>query len=522
MDPELVRALVTVAFGAIAGGVTNSVAVWMLFNPHEPPRLFGRELRLLQGAIPKNKARLATAMGRTVGGKLLTPEDLSRSLQEPGFRAAFDERLTAFIVAVFHEDRGALKEILPPDVLEELRALLQQAGAHGLLRLDAWLASDDFHSATVRWADALGREVADRPIGDVLTPEREHALAESAERWIADAVEAPGFEAAIGDYLDRGTQRLLKPGRTFQELLPQGLVSAVERAISGYLPIALERLGGLMEEPAARSRVEKIVHELLDRFMRDLKFHQRLVAALIITPETIDRVIKAIEEEGAAKIAEMLQDDDVRDAMARGVNDAIVDFLRKPVTDVLGTPDDTSVRDVRATVEGWVMQLARDPQTRAFLVEKLRATIASAERRTWSDVLRHVPTERVADVVARAARSERAREIYADAVDRLIEAVLSKKLGRLGDRLGADVPPRVERALAEPLWDWVQRQVPPVAQRIDIAAKVEQKILEFPTQQVEELIKGVTERELQLIVRLGYVLGGMIGMGSAVLATIFS
>lgn len=522
MDPDLARVLVTIAFGAIAGGVTNSVAVWMLFNPHEPPRLFGREIRLLQGAIPKNKARLASAMGHTVGAKLLTPEDLSRSLQEPGFRAAFDERLTAFIQSVFNEQRGSLQEILTPEVLQELRDLLQHAGAHGLLRLDGWLASDDFHSATVRWADALGREVRDRPIGDVLTPEREDALAESAQGWIADAVEAPGFEAAIEDYLDRGTQRLLKPGRTFQELLPQGLVSALERAISGYMPIALERLGGLMEEPAARARVETIVHELLDRFMRDLKFHQRLVAALIITPDTIDRVIQAIEEEGASKIAEMLQDDDVRDAMARGVNDAIVDFLRRPVTDVLGNAEDPSVRDVRDTVEGWVLQLARDPQTRGFLVEKLRATLTSAERRTWGDVMRHVPTDRVADVVARAARSDRAKEIYADAVERLIDNVLSRPIGRLSDHLGPDVPARVERAMAEPLWDWVQRQVPPVAQRIDIAAKVEKKILEFPTRMVEDLIKGVTERELQVIVRLGYVLGAMIGLGSAIVNLVFS
>src|SRR5690606_4302499 len=275
-----------------------------------------------QGAIPKNKARLASAMGRTVGGKLLTPEDLARTLAEPGFRSAFDERLTAFLDALFHEDRGSLEELLSPDVLSELRALLVHAGEQLLVRLDLHLDTTEFRATAERWATTLADEVRDRPIGELLTPEREHALAEAAEQWIADAVDAPGFEAAIADYLERGSHRLLRPGRTFQDLLPTGLVAAVERAIAGYLPIALERLGGLMEEPAARARVEKIVHELLDRFMRDLKFHQRLVAALIITPDTIDRVIKAIEEEGAAKISEMLQDSDVRDAMARGVNDA--------------------------------------------------------------------------------------------------------------------------------------------------------------------------------------------------------
>mgnify|MGYP006174225923 CR=1 FL=1 len=38
---------------------------------------------------------------------------------------------------------------------------------------------------------------------------------------------------------------------------------------------------------------------------------------------------------------------------------------------------------------------------------------------------------------------------------------------------------------------------------------------EFPIAQLEAIIKGVTERELRLIVRLGYVLGAAIGMISA-------
>lgn len=515
MDPVLLRTLLSVLFGAIAGGVTNALAVWMLFHPYEAPVIFGRRLRILQGAIPKNNGRLAGAMGRTVGNKLLTPDDLARSLNEPGFRAAFDERLAAFLGSVFHEERGSLRDMLTPALHDEVRALLMQTAEQALGRLDAHLASDQFRTTAAGWADALATELRDRPISDLLTPEREQAIAEAAEEWIVDAVEAPGFGDAIRDYLERGSRRLLQPDRTFQDLLPSGLVAAVERAIAGYLPIALERLGGLLEEPAARARVEKIVHELLDRFMRDLRFHQRLVAALIITPDTIDRVIRAIEEEGAAKIAETLQDSDVRDAMARGVNDAIVDFLRKPVVGVLGAPDDPSVVEARATVAEWALQLARDAQTRAFVVEKLRATLARAERRTWGDLLRHVPSERVADVIVTAARSERGSQLFREAAEALVDRIMEKRIGRLSERLGPDVPARVERALAQPLWEWTQRQVPAVVQRIDIAAKVEEKIQGFPMAQVEALIKSVTDRELKLIVRLGFVLGGMIGLASA-------
>ena len=82
-------------------------------------------------------------------------------------------------------------------------------------------------------------------------------------------------------------------------------------------------------------------------------------------------------------------------------------------------------------------------------------------------------------------------------------------------------PRAPERAVAEPLWAWIQQQVPPIVQRVDISARVEQKVLDYPTAQLEALIKGVTERELQLIVRLGYVLGGMIGLMSAGISFLF-
>jgi hypothetical protein len=274
----------------------------------------------------------------------------------------------------------------------------------------------------------------------------------------------------------------------------------------------------MLDDPAARAKVEQILHELLDRFMRDLKFHQRLVAALLITPDTVDRVLRAVEKEGAAKVAELLRDPSVREAMARGVNNAIVDFLRKPVVSVLGEPGDESVRNARETVVRWVTGLARDPQTRGFLLEKLHGLLDTAQGRTWGEVLRHLPAERVAEAVIGAARSERAGELYRDGMLRGVEWLLHRPIGRLSDKVGEDAAQRTERALAAPLWRWIQEQVPTVVQRLDIAQRVEAKIMDFPTPQLEALVRGVTERELQLIIRLGYVLGAVIGTVSAMLA----
>ena len=79
MNQEVLLALVKIVFGSLAGGLTNTVAVWMLFHPYEPPKLLGRwRISFLHGAVPKNQPRLAAAIGRTVGNRLLTPKDLRR------------------------------------------------------------------------------------------------------------------------------------------------------------------------------------------------------------------------------------------------------------------------------------------------------------------------------------------------------------------------------------------------------------------------------------------------------------
>jgi len=512
VSPDLTRDLIAIGFGALAGGLTNQVAIWMLFHPYEPPRVGRWRIGFFQGAVPKNQPRLAAAIGRTVGNRLLTAEDLTQTFAQPEFREAFDQKLGAFVDEALTKERGPLREILPPAVVAELEPVVDEVLELVMGRVDEYLASQRFEGAMERRTGEMVALVADQPIGDILTPAREEALESAVEGWLEGAVESEDFHRAVDDYLSRGAQRLLVPGRTFEEILPRGLVGAVEKAIASYLPLAIERLGKLLEDDAARARLEATVHDLLHRFLRDLKFHQRVVARLVMTEETVDKVLDTIEREGAERLSEVLKDPAVQDAMARGVNEAIVDFLRRPVTSVLGEAEDPSVAEARSTLLAWVVGMARDPATQDFVVEKLRGAMDKAGDRTWGEVLERVPPERLASWVVAAARSGTAARTYREGARRLVAKLLDRPIGTPAAWLPAGAPERIEAALADPLWDWLQGQVPDVVERLDVARRVEQKVLEFPTAKMEELVRKVTDRELKLIVRLGYVLGAMVGL----------
>ena len=93
--------------GAISGGITNAVAIWMLFHPYEP-RGIGR--LKIQGAVPKNKDRLARSIGKTVGERLLTPEDISGRLSAPAVREAFAAAIAGVLDSILDRERGPLRE----------------------------------------------------------------------------------------------------------------------------------------------------------------------------------------------------------------------------------------------------------------------------------------------------------------------------------------------------------------------------------------------------------------------------
>jgi uncharacterized membrane protein YheB (UPF0754 family) len=290
-----------VFLGSVSGGVTSWVAVVLIFRPYE--RTFG-----LHGAIPKNRARLAKTIGKTVGERLLTSADIVDELRRSGLREAIEAKLSDVVVDALERDRGPLRELLPPAVVGELERLIAEAGPDAAAAYERYVASE-------------------------------------------------AFEEQVRSFVAR-SRKDVPPDETGTE-------------------IATERRPGLAGKAAG------------------------MAAGLI---------------------------------------------------------DDVIVR--------WAL---------------------------------------------RAARSERARSMAVEAVRGAGVALLDRPLGRLGRWLPDDAPRRLVATAAPAVWDQIIEKLPALLETVDIPAMVERKVLGFSTQRVEDLVRGVTQRELNLIVQLGYVLGGAIG-----------
>lgn len=77
--------LFMIAVGAFIGGITNSLAIKMLFRPYRPIYIAGKRLPFTPGLIPKRREELAEQLGRMVVEHLLTADGLRRKLNDESF-----------------------------------------------------------------------------------------------------------------------------------------------------------------------------------------------------------------------------------------------------------------------------------------------------------------------------------------------------------------------------------------------------------------------------------------------------
>jgi len=507
-EPSLSRAVLTIVFGAMAGGLTNSLAIWMLFHPYERR---GVGFFKLHGAIPKNKPRLAKTIGRTVGQRLLSTEDLANQLSAPGVKEAFDDAVAGFVTSVLEDERGSLRDELPEVFLSEVEVAITSIAEIVADRVVEYTTTDAFRDKAAEFLSRTRDQVSDKPIGGLLTTARREAIRDRVEQWVSDAAGSPELDKLIEEWLNRQLVRLAGDKTPLLERLPQALIAAVEKEIADYLPVAIDRLAGVLGDPIARHKIQDALHQLFERFARDLLIHERIVARLVVTERTITKVLDNFETEGADQLAKLLDQPEMRNQVARSVNDAVVNFLSRPMADHIERLGPERIEGVKQTAAEQIAAVIRDPATRRYGIEKLDHALLAAEGRTWGDILRYLPPEEAADWLVQSMRDPKVRTWVADGTRIAMTALIDRRIGRPADWLPEGSSSRIVKALSPAMWDWIQRQIPMVVEKVDVQTMVEQKVLGFSLERIEEIIRTATHRELQIIVRLGYVLGAVVG-----------
>lgn len=130
--------------GALLGWLTNWLAVWLLFRPRKPVRVF---FWTVQGVIPSRRGQLAESVAEAVEERLISGADFETALKNEHVKAAVEESIREYVDSVIGDqldDLGTLVSAMlskkRKDILETVPALVTAKIARTLPKLTATLA----------------------------------------------------------------------------------------------------------------------------------------------------------------------------------------------------------------------------------------------------------------------------------------------------------------------------------------------------------------------------------------------
>jgi len=135
------------AAGAVIGYFTNYVAIKMLFRPYKPIKFAGVNLPFTPGLIPKERERIAKALGEAVGKQILTEDTLRNSLLKKEMLAYIGNTVASFVekaeerhadlgevVSYFIGDKyDLIKEKLSEVLYDEIHVMLNSDDAKNMI-----------------------------------------------------------------------------------------------------------------------------------------------------------------------------------------------------------------------------------------------------------------------------------------------------------------------------------------------------------------------------------------------------
>jgi uncharacterized membrane protein YheB (UPF0754 family) len=508
MEPHLWREFaLNIVLHSLAGGLTDTVAVWMLFNPHKP--FLG-----VQGAIPKNKARLAASIGKVVGEKLLTPDDMLKELTHGGIRDAFNGKVAEVVQSLLETERGSLRSLVPESMSAELETALQAVAVTVAERVEAWAESEDARPAIIAFVARLRVAIGDQTLSDVLPPERRAALVEQGRSLALTLSHSESVASAVAGSVRAQAESLLTRDEPLLKAMPAELSAMLDKAVDAYIPVAVDRLGTWLAQGESRERVKRTLQGVMSKFVTELRFHERVLARFLVTERALEKALDALGGEGVDELSALLREPAIREQVTRAVRDGVESLLKKPLKDIVGAADADRVTTLSEGLSNGALRLLRAESTQNFVAGKLEAAFEGVAHRRLDDLLAGVSDETIAGWVLEGLRGDATQQFVRETAQRVVQKALDAPIGRPARWLPAHANERLAAVLAPAIWDWIVTSLPALVQKFDVPALIERKVNEFSTERVEEIVRGVTQRELNLIIKFGFVLGAFIGVGT--------
>ncbi|HKO99967.1 MAG TPA: DUF445 family protein [Pyrinomonadaceae bacterium] len=523
MDPFTFKLLISAAIIVIAtihGYGAAWMAIWMLFHPYHPVKLFGVTV-WPQGMIPRHRERLAQSIGNAVGNELVSQDTVFDALFETSF---FRRKIEDFVNGYTDE----LVSTVYPSFIDALPASARQPVLETISELEKRMAeyvaellrSDETATALAGFVDRQINELLERPVGDTLTESTLNEIPRFAEQAFKSLVKAEGFEKRVLEFVSGRLDELAHSNASLAETFTPETVAFIKDRIDSQVPPIVHHLADLATSQNTRKQIGALMKREVDDYYEQLS----LIKKIFISRERIHREVdELVNNTLPRRIEEYLRGPAFLQEAEAFLNSTIDNVLARPLNELIGQMEPEKFDSIKGQITERILEFIQSQELSTSLsnyihdgLERLRPqTLGAALEHVNPDAIRRAKEILTQGLLGLLAREETARTINS-ILNSQIERLLTVPIGRLGDHIPEATVKRAAEALVERITATARERLPTAIAEFDVGGLVRKKVSDYPTEKLEALVLSVAAQHLKKIEIFGALIGFIIGVGQAI------
>lgn len=488
--------------GAVIGYITNWLAIKMLFRPREAKYIFGMKLPFTPGLIPKEKSRIANKVGETVGTHLLNSDSLSKALKDDKIKAKFNEVAKEKINQVINSN-STLEESLKNTLGENYYALKGNMIDNIAKTILESIQEEEFKNKVKFYiVDSIKERLNKNPekIIDFINSNKFREV-------IINTLEEEKTRDIIGKALLKEVKTLGKEDLTIEEVIPENIKPYIEEYVKSQKDTLVDIIKNLLRDDEVSHKIKSAINDNIPSIV------SMFLSGDVIYGKLVSLVDKSLSEEENKEY--------ICDAALAFVHES----MKKKVSDVINNVGEEKLQVISDALGDKISKKLNTAENIDSIIRKLNCKISSFN--SYEEIIKvlfndyeNILIDNIDSMISQIVNNNQLSGEISKIIEKVFDKFLQNSLNDICYNK-QNLENSIMSILDNLYNDFVENKSAKVLEIVDISSIVEEQINAFEVDYAEEIIIGIANKELKAITWLGALLGGILGILSPLLSTIY-
>ncbi|EHK2367553.1 DUF445 family protein [Clostridium perfringens] len=488
--------------GAVIGYITNWLAIKMLFRPREAKYIFGMKLPFTPGLIPKEKSRIANKVGETVGTHLLNSDSLSKALKDDKIKAKFNEVAKEKINQIINSN-STLENSLKNTLGENYYALKGNMINNITKTILESIQEEEFKNKVKFYIlDSIKERLNKKPekIIDFINSNKFREV-------IINTLEEEKTRDIIGKALLKEVKTLGKEDLTIEEVIPENIKPYIEEYVKSQKDTLVDIIKNLLRDDEVSHKIKSAINDNIPSIV------SMFLSGDVIYGKLVSLVDKSLSEEENKEY--------ICDAALAFVHES----MKKKVSDVINNVGEEKLQVISDALGDKISKKLNTEENIDSIISKLNCKISSFN--SYEKIIKvlfndyeNILIDNIDSMISQIVNNNQLSGEISKIIEKVFDKFLQNSLNDICYNK-QNLENSIMSILDNLYNDFVENKSAKVLEIVDISSIVEEQINAFEVDYAEEIIIGIANKELKAITWLGALLGGILGILSPLLSTIY-